>query len=104
MYSKFILLKITFFHRFSDLVGAVARVVVQVVLVLHAPLAAHELHEDGPQSVVGEVDAVGKVVQLVLVELPFRERVDEVGDPLLGVTVVLQDLHKRYSDDRSYLS
>ena len=82
---------ITSFHRLSDLEGAVASVVVQVVFFLHASLAARELHKDGPQAVAGEVDAVGDVVQLVLVELPFRERVDEVCDPLLGVPVVLQD-------------
>ena len=35
----------------------------------------HKLHEDRPQPVAGEV----------LVELPLRECVDEVGNPLLGV-------------------
>ena len=43
---------ITSLHCFSDLEGALARVVVEVVPVLHAPLAAHELHEDEPMQYI----------------------------------------------------
>ena len=43
---------LTSLHGLSDLEGAFARVLVEVVLVLHAPLAEHELHEDGPRQYI----------------------------------------------------
>ena len=43
---------LTSLHGLSDLEGAFARVLVEVVLVLHAPLAAHEFHEDRPTHTV----------------------------------------------------
>ena len=55
-----------------------------------------------PEAIAGEVDAVGDVVQLVLVELPLRERLHEVGDPLLRVTVILQDRDSVKTDAISY--
>ena len=57
---------------------------------------------NGPEAIAGEVDAVGDVVQLVLVELPLRERLHEVGDPLLRVTVILQDRDSVKTDAISY--